>query len=188
MTRRAAIMPNRPARHSPSRRGLTLIELLIVVALIGMATTYAAVRLSGATDNATLRGARIRLEQTLRRARLEAARYRRPIWIEFQLGSDRYKLTRATDRADATSETWQSLGGVIAYGENESESSSTDIAPQHLAIRVLPSGVTLPWRLHLRAGHQACTLWSDGVTDQLHHEDLNHASQITNGVVGGGKP
>ena len=123
-------------------RGFTLLELLVVVVLLGLAATVVSVALRGATSEARLRGATLRIEQALRLAQHAAARRFTPVGLEFELGSGRYRVTQ-TDRA-----TWQALDGVRFAAAGYRGGNELTRAGEVFATRVRgDSG--LPWELEL---------------------------------------
>jgi prepilin-type N-terminal cleavage/methylation domain-containing protein len=86
----------------PSRRkadfGYTLLELLIVVALLGIAMSFALPSLGRFSQRGHLLDAARQLRAELLGARLAAIESGNPAWFSFQPGSGSYNVT-TTDRA-----------------------------------------------------------------------------------------
>lgn len=159
------------------RPAFTLVELLVVVVLVGLLATTVTVRLQGATDDARLRAAAVQIEQTLRAARHRARTFRETTWLLFQSGSPRYRLIYGAHR-DVQEGGWQSLDGVtIARVAALSSTPSTDDSNSSIAnkdafaLRITPTGATLPWALEIHAGTSRCVLWTDGVSGRLRRRD-----------------
>ncbi len=158
-------------------RAFTLLELLIVVTLIGLLAGLATLSLTSRTDGARLRGAALQIEQTLRRGQFFARTRFTPIWLEFDVGSNRHRLRRTSPRmrglaADPEEGAWKTLVGVtvgsVRYIDHRDGASNRD----HVRLRILPSGATLPWEIELRAGEQRRMYVTDGISGVLSRTEL----------------
>lgn len=147
-----------PARAAA--RAFTLLELLAVVVLLGLAAGGVALHLHGVTAEARLRAATVELEQALRRARHQALTRHRPVWVELQPGTGVYRTT--TGAADGP---WQTLQGVIIE-RAAFQAQGFPVPPRDdaFAVRITPAGASLPWGVALRAGSAHRVLWTDGLT------------------------
>ncbi|HKQ68933.1 MAG TPA: prepilin-type N-terminal cleavage/methylation domain-containing protein [Polyangiaceae bacterium] len=88
-----------PARHAASRRaarGLTLIELLVTVALIGLVTTGVVVG-SGALVNSRMRGATSMIAGAIRIAYTRASATSRPSRLVFDIDQSKVILEETSD-------------------------------------------------------------------------------------------
>ncbi|MEW6252157.1 MAG: prepilin-type N-terminal cleavage/methylation domain-containing protein [Planctomycetota bacterium] len=144
-------------------RGLTLVELLVAVLLLGAAAGGVALGVRGTTDPARLRSATLELEQALRLGRQWTARRHAPAWVQMERGTGRYRLV--TDAAGA----WHVLPEVsfTQAGPLNTEPASGPLC----VLRIAPTGATLPWAAELRCGTRRRIVWSDGITGQLRHSD-----------------
>lgn len=149
------------------RRAFTLVELLCVTLLIAVAATTVALHLSGTTETARLRGARLEIEQALRRARQFAKLRHRSAWLELDPSG---RVRAAMAEREGITGVWVPLERLrmievaVAYEPAQNEVPTR--------IRVTASGVTLPWQAILRIGKQAQRLISDGVGECLDYQDL----------------
>jgi Tfp pilus assembly protein FimT len=148
---------------------LTLVELLVVVALLGLAAAGVTMSQRGATDAARLRAATLEIEQTLRLARHLATTQRRPVWVCLRGGSPAQRApgAAAAPPAGTLAKTLDgvTLAGATVRGAEHTESGNT------LTIRVTPSGATLPWALELHAERAKRVVWTDGVTARVRWQD-----------------
>ena len=76
--------------------GVTLIELLIVLMIIGFASAIVIPILSGGVSNSELRSAARQLASGLRMARSEAVSQRRETFLVIDLAGRRFKVDRET--------------------------------------------------------------------------------------------
>lgn len=146
------------------------MELLVVAVLVALSATIVTVHLGGATRSARLRSATVEIEQALRLARHRARTRHEPVWLEFQVGSGRYRLVFAEHRGTADS-VWRALAGVTVERASTGTAQQLTLPGERLAIRLTPTGATLPWALELRVRSARRVVWTDGVTGRLAHQD-----------------
>lgn len=144
---------------SRSHRALTLVELLVVVLLLGVAASVVGVSWRGSTDAARLRAATIELEQAVRTVSRHARLHRQPATLALALGTGRYRLEWST----AADPGWRTLRGVTL----ESPDSAAPPAGAVQRIRIGAAGAALPWKIALRAGQQRRVVVSDGIRARL---------------------
>lgn len=91
----------RPLRPSPSRPGVTTIELIMVFVIIGIVTAVISPRIGRSMGAARMERARHVIQQDLQYAAAAAARQRRPVRLIKYVSGDTvgYKIH---DRADLT--------------------------------------------------------------------------------------
>jgi len=163
-------------RSSAAPRAFTLLELLVVVALLGLAAAALTVQLSGLTERARLRAAALDIEQTLRLARHQAAKTRQPVWLQFTRGTGRYRLVWAGAMAP-TPGGWRVLEHVTLAGAEVPGTSpaAAGLRPvqrdETFTLRLSPSGTTLPFALELHAGQLRRVVWTDGISGHLAYRD-----------------
>ncbi len=87
--------PGARARHA----GVSLLELLIVLAIIGFVSAIAIPMLSGGVSNSELRSAARELAAGLRLARSEAVTQRRETFLVVDLAGRRFKVDRDEERS-----------------------------------------------------------------------------------------
>jgi prepilin-type N-terminal cleavage/methylation domain-containing protein len=166
----------RTGRAFTQRRALTLIELMVVLVLLGLAATVVTVELQGTTQGGRLRSATVQIEQVLRLARHLTARSHRPTWLEFERGSGRYRVLFGS-RTGSQPGNWHLLQGVVIVGGGFPKAPGAESAagqPGHddaFTIRIGSGGSTLPFALELQAGAARRLLWTDGVTGRVRFRD-----------------
>jgi prepilin-type N-terminal cleavage/methylation domain-containing protein len=169
-------LPTSPLPHAASPRphrvprALTLMELLVVVALVALLATGVAVQLQGTTESGRLRSAALQLEQTLRRARHRATTRHESVWLQLHLGTGRYRTVLQDESAARA--VWQSLDGATIEGAVIGSDAGRGLHSEILTIRITPSGASLPWAVRLRAGSARRVIWTDGVTGRMQHRGL----------------
>jgi general secretion pathway protein H len=84
----------RVARHRVRSRGVSLLELLIVLMIIGFVSAIVIPMVSGGVSNSELRSAARQLASGLRLARSEAVSQRRETFLVVDLAGRRFKVDR----------------------------------------------------------------------------------------------
>lgn len=171
-------MSGRPRSYSaadthPQRTGqaaFTLVELLVVVTLVGLAAAGVTLSLRGTTEPACLRAATLQIEQTWRLARHRAATRHVPVWVQFQSGGGRYRLVWS-EETTGVGPAWKTLDGVTIVRGTVLSSATPREREGLLTLRITPSGASLPWALELSAGQARRVLWTDGATGRVAHHD-----------------
>jgi len=80
---------------APLRRGLTLVELCLVLTIIGLVSTIAVRQLGLYLDRAAVRAAVVEAAAVVARARDEAVAQRTPVSVRFDTGTDALELRMA---------------------------------------------------------------------------------------------
>lgn len=81
------IFPVKTSTVAPNNAGFTLLEMVVVLALMSLVTAAAALSLKVPLQNARLKAAIAKLEDVDRRARLAARRSASPVSLQFTAGS-----------------------------------------------------------------------------------------------------
>ncbi len=149
-----------------ARPAFTLVELLVVVVLVGLAASVVTVQLRGSTDRARLRAATLRIEQTLRLARHRAMTHHESLWLVFRLDSDRYCLAFAEQGKDG-SNAWHTLDNVSVRRAAVQGQEASASGQEEFAIRITPTGASLPWALELWTSSARRVVWTDGISGRL---------------------
>ncbi len=149
----AAIGPQRP------RAGFTLLELMVVVLLVGLAATLVGVRAAGATGATRLHSAAQLLQTGWQDAARLAIHRRRPLLFEVNLDTSGYRI-RDDARANPP---WRALPGARPVQVRVAETESA-LSAGVARLRLTPSGTALPWALELVAGSQRQVRYCDGIT------------------------
>lgn len=154
-------------------RAFTLLELMVVVVLLGLAAAIVTVRLDGMSNSSRLNGAALRIEQSLRLTCMRAQSGHEPAWMAFAVGSDRYRLGGAADQSAPQSRqgVWHAVGGVVIAAGQLGDQRAAPIRTGEFVVQVTPSGATLPWALELSAGPSRCVAWTDGFSGRVQHQD-----------------
>ena len=80
---------------APRRRGLTLVELCLVLTIIGLVSTIAVRQMGLYLDRAAVRAAVVEAAAVVARARDEAVAQRAPVSVRFDTGADALELRMA---------------------------------------------------------------------------------------------
>lgn len=161
MRRRDGETKRRSARF---QLAFTLIEIMAVVVLVGIAATIVTLRLEGMSTRARLETAATQVEQTMRLAVHEARTRKRPVTLAIDAGIPRLRLERGG--REPIDGGWRALEGVTIRDVRMGGQTSrgTDGIAR---VRITATGVSLPWSLTLRAGELELGLLADGVTGKL---------------------
>lgn len=157
----------------PQRAAITLIELMIVIVLLGIAAMLVTVRMSGATETAQLRGAALAIETELRTARHWSLQHRQPSRLQFDLQTNRYRWLRAGETDDTGR--WHELSGMRL----EVSTPTTQVEPRDddhvLTIRVNARGFCAPWSIDLVSEQRRQRLHYAGVGELLQVSEVKTA-------------
>jgi prepilin-type N-terminal cleavage/methylation domain-containing protein len=132
-----------------SRGGFTLIEMVIVLILLGMAATIAYPKVARITTHARVNQATMVAAHTLVQAVTDAARQRKPIRVA--RGADLQSIT-VSDRATGTVLTTRVLGAGDGY---YLDSVAFSVTP----VDIFPNGFT--------SSALTLTLWNAGYSRQV---------------------
>jgi type II secretion system protein H len=153
-------------RGCATNGAFTLVELLVVVVLVGIAASVVTLQLHGSTDRARLRAATIQLEQALRLARHRAMTRHETVWLVFEVGGGRYRLVFARQEQDTTG-VWHTLDSVSIKRAAVRGEAAPSTRQDEFAIRVTPTGASLPWALELWTRSARRVVWTDGISGRL---------------------
>ncbi|HTM20390.1 MAG TPA: GspH/FimT family pseudopilin [Kofleriaceae bacterium] len=103
--------------------GFTLVELLVVVALVGVVTAIAFASMSGSSYAGTVQGYSDEVANTLETARLRAVSSRR--WQRIEFTSEYATVWQSTTTGMAVPTDWQSIE-VLSTPQNVSVASTDD--------------------------------------------------------------
>lgn len=120
-------------RLKAKRPGVTMIELLFVLLIMGIAGTMAAPRFAGSSHSVKANGAAAVIQTDLRRAFSEATKNRRPVRITFVNASQRYTVT---DRQSGAVIWTRHLGGATA------EYAVRTLVAAPVTVDIFPNGIS----------------------------------------------
>lgn len=154
--------------RGPHRQGaFTLLEVMAVVVLLGIAATVVSLRLESATDRARLEATAAQIEQMFGMAAQEARTRKRPVNLVFNLPRGALRIER--DKAPGEQEgDWRSFAGVSL---SEVQVGATRSTVAIARVRITPAGVSLPWSASLSRGQHQLRLCCDGVTGAFQREE-----------------
>ena len=170
------------SRNVALSRGLTLIELLAVVTLIGVAIGVVTLRLDGFTETGRLRAATAQLEALINVLRTEAMTSGHAVVLRYTRDQGTIAVLRPTVRGDEIA--WIRTPGVelpgavrvthVTIGDDE----ATDPAQwNHLDVRIDPDGILDSHRVTLTLpGGRHVVVAIDPVTGEAtaHEPNDNH--------------
>ena len=119
-------------KHITNRPGVTMVELVFVLIIIGIAGTMAAPRFAGMSHSTKTNAAAAVIQTDLRRAFSEATKNRRPVRITFTNASQRYTVT---DRQSGAVIWTRYLSG------NTAEYSVASMVAAPTSIDIFPNGI-----------------------------------------------
>lgn len=143
------------------RAGFTLIELMVVVVILGIAAATVSLKLTGSTQRARLRSAAVKIEQVLRQARHQAVMRHEPVWIVVEPT----RIAMQEPQRDHHG-AWHGLDARVARAMHR-DAAAVDPAVRRFTLHLTPSGATLPWAMELNLGELRQSIWSDGVTGSV---------------------
>jgi len=144
----------------------TLLELLVVLALIGLAASVVSVHLHGATDAARLRAATLQIEQTLHLARQRALMRHETVSLVFEIGGARCRLVFG-DQAENRDGAWHTAEGVTVRSAAFRGQGAVSAEGEEFAVRLTPTGASLPWAVELWTHKMRRIAWTDGISGRL---------------------
>ena len=163
--------------HCDSRPfGLTLLELLVVITLMGLVAATVTTRIGGGLDNAAMGQAVAQWEFTDQHLRLKTRRSGRPATLYLKVASNRMEC--AFDEEDDTARTLRTLGRSVKLGKVLSSTHEVKYGPA--VIRYSGRGTTETFAIEL-IGKRKARRWLmvAGVTGQITEvADESQAKQI----------
>jgi prepilin-type N-terminal cleavage/methylation domain-containing protein len=124
---------SRPARCRPGARGFSLIELLVVITIVGVAMATTIPRIGAVTNQTKVQRANQALQQDVQQAWAIAGRNRAPIVLKFVSSSMQLQITNLTG---TTIYKRTSYGTDGSYGF-----TSTELKMAPTTITIFPNGL-----------------------------------------------
>lgn len=90
-------------QRNKSPRGITLIELMVVLALVSLAVAVVVPAFSNALDSFNFRNTSKRIESAFRQAQAEARIGQQPVWATYEEGTLTFRSAGDTRRIDLPS-------------------------------------------------------------------------------------
>lgn len=143
------------------RKAFTLVELLVVLAIIGVTAAIVVPNLRGSFGGMRVREAALTLSQTIRLAQVLAVDRQRTVRLHIE--SDRYRMELATDPAsEQFAPAPGEMGVPVTLPENvlfEEVSSATDVDGSTDVLVFEPDGTWSAGRLVLTDGLERYLVW-----------------------------
>lgn len=98
----------------PRRSGLTLVEILVVMAILGVLLAIASVNLNGARQRALVREAAASVATALLQARSEAQRYNSNVVVRLEVDGSVFTITQVRN-GTLVSRTVRLPAGTVAF-------------------------------------------------------------------------
>lgn len=160
-----AHLPTFPPSHR-TRRAFTLLEVMAVAVLLGIAATIVSLRLESTTSDARLKAASTEIEQMFHMGTQEARTRKRAVDLAFDIDNARFRMERGNESEQDVRD-WRLLEGT--------EIAALQIGVNHHAsgivrIRITPAGVALPWEIVLAKGRRQLSLRCNGITGEFSRE------------------
>jgi len=153
-------------------RGLTLMELLVVVTLMGFVAATVTVQLSGRLSQAALGQAVSQWEFTDAQLRLRARQKGRPVTLHLELGSNR--LECALDPDDDAARTVRTLGRGVKLMKFRSATREVTYGP--LAIEFTDRGSSETYVVELEGRQGKRWILVAGITGQT--SELSNEQEV----------
>lgn len=148
-------------REFHKRKGLTLIELAAVTALLGLFAVMLSTTARGFGDAPAVHAAQLSIEQAWSQVRMQARARHRPTALILDVGGARMATVLDTRQ----SHTWIDLGGVTIRRAGYVGDSL--VTAGSITFKVSAAGSALPWVIELERGTSRCVLAASGVTGRV---------------------